>query len=107
MTGELKRLLKIGCIREVSKSEACIISPLGVVSNTDKNRLILDLRFVNSLLKSYRFKYEDLRTFRDIFQSGDWFFKFDYKSGYHHVDILPQHQQYLVFAWDEGHANPG
>lgn len=104
VTGELKRLLKIGCIREVSKSEACIISPLGVVSNTDKNRLILDLRFVNSLLKSYLFKYEDLRTFRDIFQSGDWFFKFDYKSGYHHVDILPQHQQYLAFAWDEGHA---
>jgi hypothetical protein len=104
VTGELKRLLKIGCIREVSKSEACIISPLGVVSNTDKNRLILDLRFFNSLLKSYRFKYEDLRTFRDIFQSGDWFFKFDYKSGYHHVDILPQYQQYLAFAWDEGHA---
>jgi hypothetical protein len=86
------------------KREACIISPLGVVSNTDKNRLILDLRFVNSLLISNRFKYEDLRTFRDIFQSGGWFFKFDYMSGYHHVDFLPQHQQYLAFAWEEGHA---
>ncbi len=102
VTSELERLSKIGCIKEVSKDKATIISPLGVVSNTDKNRLILDLRFVNSLLKSFQFKYEDLRTFRDIFQAGDWFFKFDYKSGYHHIDIIPQHQQYLAFSWGEG-----
>ena len=25
----------------------------------------------------------------------DWFFKFDYKSGYHHVDIFPDHAQFL------------
>ena len=97
VTSELERLSKIGCIREVSRNEAIIISPLGVVTNAEKNRVILDLRFVNSLLKSYQFKYEDLRTFRDIFEAGDWFFKFDYQSGYHHVDILPQHQQYLAF----------
>ena len=102
VTQELERLAKIGCIREVSRDDACIISPLGLVSNSGKDRLILDLRYVNSLLKSYRFKYEDLRTFRDIFEPGDWFFKFDYKAGYHHVDILPQHQQYLAFAWGEG-----
>ena len=74
------------------------------MTNAEKNRLVLDLRFVNSLLKSYQFKYEDLRTFRDIFEAGDWFFKFDYQSGYHHVDILPQHQQYLAFTWGEGNA---
>ena len=56
MTSELERLSKIGCIREVSRKEAIIISPLGVVTNAEKNRVILDLRFVNSLLKSYQFK---------------------------------------------------
>lgn len=104
MTSELERLSKIGCVKEVSSNEAIIISPLGVVTNAEKNRLILDLRFVNSLLKSYQFKYEDLRTFRDIFETGDWFFKFDYKSGYHHIDILPQHQPYLAFTWGKGNA---
>ena len=104
VAGELGRLLKCGCVKEVSRKEALVVSPLGVVSNSVKKRLILDLRFVNSFLKSYRFKYEDLRTLRDIFQAGDWFVKFDYKSGYHHVDIIPQHQQYLAFAWGEGHS---
>ena len=27
-------------------------------------------------------------------------FKFDLKSGYHHVDIYPEHQWYLGFRWD-------
>ena len=36
---------------------------------------------------------------RDIFELGDWFFKFSYKSGYHHVDILPNHQKFLGFSW--------
>lgn len=28
-------------------------------------------------------------------------FKFDLKSGYHHIDIAPSHQTYLGFAWEE------
>ena len=27
-------------------------------------------------------------------------FKFDLKSGYHHVDIYPEYQQYLGFRWN-------
>ena len=27
-------------------------------------------------------------------------FKFDLKSDYHHVDVHPEHQQYLGFSWD-------
>ena len=30
---------------------------------------------------------------------GHWFFTWDLKSGYHHVDICPDHQKYLGFAW--------
>jgi len=33
-----------------------------------------------------------------LFSKGDWFFKFDYKSGYHHIEILPQHCQCLIFS---------
>ena len=42
-----------------------------------------------SALKSQpKTKYEDMRTFRDLFEKGDFFFKVDMKSGYHHLDIL-------------------
>ena len=37
-----------------------------------------------------------------LFERGDYFFSFDLKSGYHHVDIAPPHCKYLGFAW-EGH----
>ena len=35
-----------------------------------------------------------------MFQKGDFLFKFDLKSGYHHVDIYEPHQRYLGFAWE-------
>ena len=61
--------------------------------------MILDLRYVNKYLRIPKFKYEDIRTVRDIFSIGDWFFKFNYKSGYHHLDIIPSHQKFLGFSW--------
>ena len=46
--------------------------------------------------QSFSRKSEDIRTIRDLYQPGDYSFKFDIKSGYHHVDIL---QKYLGFKW--------
>ena len=40
-----------------------------------------------------------MRTFRDLFEKGDFFFKVDLKSGYHHLDILESHKKYLAFSW--------
>lgn len=50
----------------------------------------MELRYVNHHLRSCKFKYEDIRTAAelDLFSKGDWFFKFDYKSGYHHTEIF-------------------
>ena len=31
----------------------------------------------------------------------EYMFKFDLRSGYHHVDIYQEHQKYLGFRWDE------
>ena len=58
----------------------------------------MDLRYVNKHLRSCKFKYEDIGTAADLFSKGDWFFKFDYKSGYHHREIFPQHCQFLGFS---------
>lgn len=45
-------------------------------------------------------KYEDLRVAALMFERHEYMFKFDLKSGYHHVDIYPEHQKYLGFRWD-------
>ena len=88
----------------MSSDNVYTVSPLTVASNNGKNRLILDLRYLNDFLRVLRFQYEDLRTFRDILRLGDCFFKFDYKSGYHHVDIYPEHWKYLAFCWRTGNS---
>ena len=96
---ELSKLLTSGAVVEVGREDLTVCNPLGVIRNAAlKPRLILDLRYVNQHLRSCKFMYEDIRTAADLFSKGDWFFKFDYKSGYHHVEILPQHCQFLGFS---------
>ena len=47
----------------------------------------------------FKFKYEDLRSLSQVLEEGHWFFTWDLKSGYHHVDICLEHQTYLGFSW--------
>ena len=46
-----------------------------------------------------KFKYEDLKVALLMFTEDDFLFKFDLKSGYHHLDIFEPHQKYLGSAW--------
>lgn len=95
---EISKLLKSGALLEVNESDLTVCSPLGVTRNAcGKQRLILDLRYVNHRVS--KFKYEDIRTACDLFSKGDWFFKFDYTSGYHHVEIHPEHTTFLGCSW--------
>ena len=93
-------LLRNRCIRRV-EAEPWVCSPLSVVSNSmGKLCLVLNLRYLNQFLHVTKFKYEDLRVAALMFVRYEYMFKFDLKSGYHHVDIHPEHQRYLGFRWD-------
>ena len=92
-------LIVQGCVTEVFEAPV-IINPLSVsVEKSGKKRLILDLRHVNLFLFKSRFRCEDLCVAKEILNPGDFLFSFDLKSGYHHVDIFPDHRKYLSFAW--------
>lgn len=90
-------LLEQGLIIEVNSPPHCV-NPLSVAEGK-KLRLVLDLREVNRYLVKCNFRYEDLRSLAEVFQKGFWFFTWDLKSGYHHVDIFPPHRQFLGFSW--------
>ena len=47
-------------------------------------------------------KFEDFRTFRELLTKGAYMFSFDFKSGYHHIEIFEEHCQYLGFSWSNG-----
>ena len=49
-----------------------------------------------------KFRCEDESVALQIFLKGFFLFKFNLKSGYHHVEIFPDHRKYLAFSWDFG-----
>jgi len=64
---------------------------MSVVSSAmGKLWLVLNLRYLNKFLQKETFKYEDLCIASVMFEKYDFMFKFDLKSGYHHVDIYPE-----------------
>ena len=95
-------LIERGCVKEVLNPPK-FINPLHVVQQSSgKCRLILDLSFVfkQNFIWKQSVQLEDIRTVFDLFQSGYFFFTFDLKSGYHHVEIFPDHCRYLGFSWN-------
>ena len=89
-------------VEELS-SPPVILNPLTVsVQNSGKKRLILDLRHINLHVFKRKFKCEGLHIIRDVFSKHFFVFSFDLKSGYHHVDLFPEHRAFLAFSWDFG-----
>ena len=62
------------------------MSPLGVVEGR-KLTLILDLRYVNNHLATFRFKCDGLDCLVDLYEKGYWIVQFGLESAYHHIDI--------------------
>jgi len=69
------------------------------IKKSGKIRLILGLRHVNQFPYKCRFRCEDFSVAKEILNPGDFMFTFDLKSGYHHVEIFPEHRKYQSFAW--------
>ena len=95
---ELKSLLESGRIVE-TPVKPYVVNPLSVSGSDEKLRLILDLTYVNYFVFKDPIKYDDWKVMEHLVHESDFLFKFDIKSGYHHVDIYPSHQKFLGFSW--------
>ena len=95
-------LLRDNRIEEVFFSPD-IVNPFSVsVQSSGQKRLILDLRHINLNIYKQKFRCEDLHTIKNVFSKDFFVFSLDLRSGYHHVDIFPDHRKYLAFSWDFG-----
>ena len=96
---EIKDLLGTGCVT-ICSVKPDVVNPLSVsINSKGKPRLILDLRYINNFLYKFPVKYEGLNIFRQYVSRKAYMVKFDMKSGYHHIDIFPDHTKYLGFSW--------
>ena len=95
----IQELLLSGSVVQVS-SPPHVVNPLSVsIQSCGKKRLILHLRHVNKHIWKEKFKFEDIRNACVYLPFDHFMFKFDLKSGYHHIDILQEHQTFLGFSW--------
>jgi hypothetical protein len=87
-------------VRWPENSTPTVVSPLGVVVQNGKKRLIFDARYINSLMIVPKFKYEDLGTCGQYLQEGDWLCTVDLSKGFHHLDIHEDSVPFLGFEWE-------
>ena len=92
----------MNCIEELDEAPDIVNSLSVSTQSSGKKRLILDLRHINLHVYKQKFKYEDLKVALSIISRGYSLFKFDLKSGYHHVEIFPEHRKFLAFRWGFG-----
>ena len=92
-------MLSKGCISKVNYVRT-VINPLTIAYNKKgKPRLVLDCRNLNKCLHTFKFKYEDINTARQMFEKGTFLYAFDIRGAYNHIDIFQGHRTYLDFAW--------
>ena len=93
-------LLRLGLV-VICSHKPIAVNPLTVsINSSGKKRLILDLRHVNQFIIKNKFKLEDWKTFANFACLGGFLFKFDMKSGYHHIDINQSFWTFLGFEWN-------
>ncbi|CAI7815931.1 unnamed protein product [Closterium sp. NIES-53] len=97
----IQELIETGAAVSMPATELMCTSPLNVVEQKDKCRLILDLRKVNANLIVPKFKYEGLSHVADLAHVGVWMFSIDLKSGYHHIDIHPSCWKFIGFEFEK------
>ena len=95
----ITKLITAGSIVECLSPPA-VVNPLSVaIQSNGKKRLILHLRYPNSFLKKFKVKFEGVQDMLTVLSDSpqQYLFSFDIKSGYHHIEIFPDDQQFLGF----------
>jgi hypothetical protein len=96
---EIFDLVQSGAIVECETPPLCI-SPIHCVPKKGgKLRLIIDLRRINLHLRVPKFSYEDIKVVSEFVQKEDYMVTLDLKSGFHHIPINKNDQEYLGFQF--------
>ena len=102
MTLEVMELLSKGAIVETQLTPDSFVSQIFLVEKKDGGqRLVINLKALNQLMRVEHFKIEGLHLLPDLLQSGDWMVKMGLKDAYLQVLINPSHQPLLSFQWEK------
>lgn len=95
------RLYEIRLHGESSFSAICFQPSPKSLTSSGKNRLILDLSELNTVVDKKKVKFEDRNVMLIYFSKDCFLFKFDLKSGYHHNGLCRKRLIYFSFCWKD------
>ena len=97
---EINSLLNCGAIEKCDFIPN-FVSPIGCVPKKGgKLRMIVDLRQLNKYCEIPKFSQEDIRCALSLVSSDDYMITCDLKSGFHHVPLDSDYQNYITFCWN-------
>ena len=88
-----------GAVVQCEREFLRLVSPLNVVGQKEKLRLIHDLSGLNDYLYWPKFKYESVAGLCDVLRPRDYMISIDLLSAYHHVAMAEDAWPYLGFQW--------
>lgn len=93
-------MLQAGAIYK-NDAKNLVLSPIYTVPKKDSNkrRLVINLRWVNSHLMTQHFKMTTIREVKQLVTKDAFMTKIDLKDCYWQVPVLPEHQRFLSFQW--------
>ncbi|KAK3267531.1 hypothetical protein CYMTET_23912 [Cymbomonas tetramitiformis] len=97
MAAETERCLRTGAWVRARRRRHVSRVFLVPKPGTNKWRLVMDFRWLNSHCVKSRCKMETLKKLRRLAKPNDWCFSFDLQDGYHVVGIDPAFQEYMQF----------
>ena len=96
---ELDELLQKGAVEKTEAHPEGFYSILFPVPKKDGGqRLVINLKALNTFVQPAHFKMEGIHTLKEIVKPGDWLAKIDLKDAYFAIPIHPDHRCYLRFA---------
>ncbi|KAK3239619.1 hypothetical protein CYMTET_50463 [Cymbomonas tetramitiformis] len=97
MAAETERCLKTGAWVRARRRRHVSRVFLVPKPGTNKWRLVMDFRWLNSHCVKSRCKMETLKKLQRLAKPNDWCFSFDLQDGCHVVGIDPAFQEYMQF----------
>lgn len=96
----IKALLITGAIQYASENSEQFLSTVFVVPKASGgNRLVINLKTLNTYITAPHFKMEDIRSALHLISQNDYLAVVDQKDAYHRVPIHNEHRKYLRFIW--------
>lgn len=100
MNQEVMKLLELKAIRETSRQDCQILSPVFLRKNkTGDFRMVLNLEKLNRHIPYKHFKMENFEQAIRLVNKGDFMASIDLKKAYYTVKVADEQQQYLCFRW--------